>query len=87
MAQFSGRVRVKHNGEELGRAAVYLVSSDQAKRNWTGTAHSPTIPFSTLVRETIQLDLPSGEAVTAIVAGFDLEAGDAELHGTCPAPF
>ena len=87
MAKFSGRVKVRHNGEELGRAAVYLVSSDQAQRHWTGTAHSPNISFATLVRETIELHLPTGNMATAIVAGFDLEAGDAELHGTSPAPF
>jgi hypothetical protein len=87
VAKFSGRVRIRHNGEELGRAAVYLVSSDRANRTWTGTAHSPHIAFATLVRETIELHLPSGAAGTAVVAGFDLEAGDAELHGTSPAPF
>lgn len=66
---------------------MYLVSSDQCQRSWIGTAHSPAVAFSTLVRETVQLDLPSGATLEAVVSRFDTDAGDAELHGTGPATF
>ena len=87
MAHYSGRVAVVHEGRPLGKAAVYLVSSDRSDNDWTGTAHGPAIGFPTLVNETVELLLPSGEAVKAVVASYDPDAGDAALHGASPAKF